>query len=38
VYKWVRQIADRIFIQCMQDSAGLLTGYSFGVCRGQADY
>jgi hypothetical protein len=38
VYKWVRRIADRIFIQCMQDSAGLLTGYSFGVCRGQADY
>ena len=31
VYKWVRRIADRIFIQCMQDSAGLLTGYSFSV-------
>ena len=38
VYKWVRRIADWIFIQCMQDSAGLLTVYSFGLCRGQADY
>jgi len=38
VYEWVRQIADQILIQCMQDSAGLLTGYSFGVCRGQVDY
>ena len=38
VYEWVRQIADWIFIQCMQDSAGLLTGYSFSVCRGQAEY
>jgi hypothetical protein len=38
VYEWVRWIADRIFIQCMQDSTGLLTGYSFGVCRGQEDY
>ena len=31
VYKWVRRIADRIFIQCMQGSGGLLTGYSFSV-------
>jgi len=38
VYKWVRQIAGWIFIQCIQDSTGLLTVYSFGVCRGQADY
>jgi len=31
VYKWVRRIADRIFIWCMQGSGGLLTGYSFSV-------
>jgi len=34
----VRRITDWIFIRCMQESGGLLTEYSLGVCRGQADY
>jgi len=38
MYTGIRRITDWIFIQCMQDSAGLLTVYSFGVCRGQVDY
>jgi hypothetical protein len=34
----IRRISDQIFIWCMQGSGGLLTKYSFGVCRGQADF
>jgi hypothetical protein len=37
-YTGIRRISDRIFIWCMQGFGGLLTEYSFGVCRGQADY
>jgi len=31
-------MTDQIFIWNMQGSSGLLTEYSIGVCRGQADY
>ena len=31
MYTGIRWITDWIFIQCMQDSAGLLTGYSFSI-------
>jgi hypothetical protein len=37
VYEWVRRISDQIFIWCTQVLGGLPTGYSLGVCRGQAD-
>jgi len=38
VYAGIRWITDRIFSRCMNGSGGLLTKYSFGVCRGQVDY
>src|ERR1700676_4877066 len=38
VYARVRRITDQIFIPCMQGSGGLLTEYSFGVCKGPADF
>ena len=37
VYARIRWITDLIFIWCMQGSGGLLTEYSFGVCRDPAD-
>jgi hypothetical protein len=37
-YTGIRRISDWIFIWCMLGSGGLLTEYSFGVCRGPADY
>jgi hypothetical protein len=37
VYARIRWITDLIFIWCMQGSGGLLTEYSFGVCRDLAD-
>jgi len=38
MYARIRRIVDRIFIGCMNGSGGLLTEYSFSVCKGQADY
>ena len=37
-YTGIRRISDWIFIWCMQGSSGLLTKYSFGVCRGPVDF
>jgi hypothetical protein len=38
VYAGIRRITDQIFIWCMNGSGGLLTEYSFSVCRDPADY
>jgi hypothetical protein len=38
VYGWVRRITDQSVIHGMQGLGGLLTEYSIGVWRGQADY
>ena len=38
MYRWVRRIADQLFIRGMQGLGGLLTEYLFGVCIGQVDY
>ena len=38
MYTGIRRITDWIFIWCMNGSGRLLTEYSVGVCRGQADY
>ena len=38
MYTGIRRIADRILIQCMNGSGGLLTEYLFGVCRTLLDY